>query len=557
MLQRLLSRFFSQCHYRSTRVLKMMHGYRILKKAGRLSFLAKVNHTLTITPLGLTPELFSPILFGESLESGELALRQYLLVRIGGLDLNAALLIALATPENGVTFPLPLPWRRIIESHGIKVNHWKSAVLWAGYIGALFVYGCVRIIRTCWNSVHQNDSTPDENYVYFAGLAPENLPKNPEATLPNYDVISWYLQWSHRNKDVPCIRHSAPVEQTFQKSGIWIRVQPEPLPTLSGKAMLRYFAWSIKAMTVALLDMCRGRWWHAFLLNQAELAAQARFAREAKLAREYFFHNSGVRYRPLWTYELEKRGIRTWLYFYSVSDEPLKTKTEDFYEPYAYMAINWPRYIVWDSQQKKVIERVAQVHPEIIEAGEVWFSDNGQSVPLNDRPMIGLFDVTPRRASRYVIAGAVVEYNVPDVINRFIDDVLSCSIEHGYKVAWKQKRNIGKGVHPLHRNYIKAIANHKELIMIDPDMAAAKLIEACHIVISLPFTTTAVIARNHGKPSAFYDPTGLIQTDDPAARGIPVLKGKDELRAWICKHSQETTNKNMMPPVLIRFSAEE
>ncbi len=72
-----------------------------------------------------------------------------------------------------------------------------------------------------------------------------------------------------------------------------------------------------------------------------------------------------------------------------------------------------------------------------------------------------------------------------------------------------------------------------KMINVDPDTSAYKLIEKCSAVISMPFTSTALIARELGKPSCFYDPTGLIQRDDRASHGIPIMIGRDELQAWL------------------------
>ena len=46
----------------------------------------------------------------------------------------------------------------------------------------------------------------------------------------------------------------------------------------------------------------------------------------------------------------------------------------------------------------------------------------------------------------------------------------------------------------------------------------------------MPFTSTALVARNLGKPSYYYDPSGIIQNDDRAAHGIPVISGVDGLQ---------------------------
>ena len=49
----------------------------------------------------------------------------------------------------------------------------------------------------------------------------------------------------------------------------------------------------------------------------------------------------------------------------------------------------------------------------------------------------------------------------------------------------------------------------------------------------MPFTSTAIIAKSLGKKSIYYDPTGMIQKDDRAAHGIPVVTGIEDLENWV------------------------
>ena len=49
----------------------------------------------------------------------------------------------------------------------------------------------------------------------------------------------------------------------------------------------------------------------------------------------------------------------------------------------------------------------------------------------------------------------------------------------------------------------------------------------------MPFTSTALIARELGRPSCYYDPTGLVQKDDRAAHGIEIVSGREELARWL------------------------
>ena len=46
----------------------------------------------------------------------------------------------------------------------------------------------------------------------------------------------------------------------------------------------------------------------------------------------------------------------------------------------------------------------------------------------------------------------------------------------------------------------------------------------------MPFTSTAIIGKELGKPSIYYDASGDVHKNE--SHGIPVLKNKDELKNW-------------------------
>lgn len=97
----------------------------------------------------------------------------------------------------------------------------------------------------------------------------------------------------------------------------------------------------------------------------------------------------------------------------------------------------------------------------------------------------------------------------------------------------KRKRHIGNLLNRKYRNLVEKLAESDNFISIDPDVAALRLIKEAEIVISMPFTATALIARAEGKLSVFYDPSGMVQKDDRAAHGIQVISGRTELEDWV------------------------
>jgi len=523
-----------------------MRGYRVLKQSGKIDRIASLKEALTEQSLGLTVKHFSSYLMGvNGYLIGEIVVRQYLLLRIGGLNLNQALLFSLGKRSGKVIYPLPKEWRVTISQHGFKVANIRSSLLWQLYIFGAWLYGIFQIFKIFLSSLISLIHKPvkQKKYVYFSSLSSGNLPQGISGQ-KSYDIVSWYLQWKGKIKNIGAIHHSVSNVPTKLIGDFDLVFQQDILPSLSGlKVIFSYAFWGIIASFIALLDCFRGRWWHALILNQAALSKQVRCLQPEFLADEYLFHNSGWIYRPLWTYDLEKAGSVITFYFYSTNCESFKNR--DGYEPipYGWKAMNWSRYLVWDDYQADFIRRSIGDIADIVIVGPIWFSGRSAKIEQNQALKIAIFDVTPQRNSSYSILGQRNEFYTPPNANLFLKDIISLALKHNLNLLWKKKREIGRLAHPAHRNFLNHIINEKNLILINPEVSALSVIESSSAVISMPFTSVAIIAKNMGKPSIYFDPSKTVLKDDRAAHGIEVVYEISEIEEWLKKNY--IINKNL------------
>ena len=170
-----------------------MRAHLALKHSGDVDRIAKVKQALTDRRLNLANHSFSPTIMGQGAEAGEIVVRQYLLVRAGGLDLNRALLLALGKKDGRVIFYLPKEWRDILEQHGFKVAHFRSSVLWQLYVCAVWLYGVLQIVKIAFAGMRsrQNTNYKPKRHVFFIDLGPGNLPQENNGS-QSQDVVSWY-----------------------------------------------------------------------------------------------------------------------------------------------------------------------------------------------------------------------------------------------------------------------------------------------------------------------------------------------------------------------------
>jgi polysaccharide biosynthesis PFTS motif protein len=148
-------------------------------------------------------------------------------------------------------------------------------------------------------------------------------------------------------------------------------------------------------------------------------------------------------------------------------------------------------------------------------------------------PAIAIFDVSPVRDALYWPLGVNVEYYVPSVVNRFLEDVYDAANALGITVLYKRKRDHKRFHHPKYERQCASMRQRTRWHEVDASISAFRVIDMVDMVISLPFTSTALIGVAQGKPSIYYDPTGEMCTDDRAALGVPILTNKDDLRNWM------------------------
>ncbi|MBF0239533.1 MAG: polysaccharide biosynthesis PFTS motif protein [SAR324 cluster bacterium] len=508
----------------------------MLKQSNQLGKISALKEALTNTFIHQFPLQASKLVFGNGLKNAEIITRQYLLIQFGGLTLNEAILSAEGRPGSNIMHPLPPEWRKVLEHHDFKLAKIRVALLWNGYMVVFLAYGMLHIVKTIFQGIQEIIKPRYKNlgrYVYFEDLGPSNLPQ-PDNDGISYDIVSWYAQWTGRADNIETLCHSVPLVSPGTSGGLPVIAVPYAIPPINTfNSLMRYVEWGIVASIFSITDLLRGRWWHACFLREASKAAVIRLHQSHQLARHYLFHNSGWIYRPLWTYEAEKQGSSIIFYFYSTNTEAFKRSDGYPPLPYGWQAMNWPYYLVWDEYQADFVRRAVGPNTNLSVVGSIPIQTSVKTIQKMPPRAIAVFDVQPFRNSFYQRLGIAQEYYTPRTANQFLMDIHIALKEYYGVMVLKRKRDIGGMLHPKYKALIGQLNSSEDFIAIDPALNATRVIEACAAVISMPFTSTALLGRELGKPSIYYDPHGTVQKDDRAAHGIKILHGFDELIAWI------------------------
>jgi len=520
-----------------SRVRRMMRGYRVLKATGRLDLFTEIGETLTNRPFRRTAATDARLIFGAATPQAAEVIRQYALVRVTRLTLNKSLLLALGRTGGRVVHPLPTEWRTVLEEFGFTIDHRRSSLAWGGYVFLLWGFGVLSIARRMYThltaGLRAGGGHEPTRYAYFDRLTADNLPQSaPDGR--SFDILSWYAQWPGRAGALDGLCHNVSGQPATDAHGLRVRAMASPLPPLTAVSrQLRFAWWGLTATALAAVDMLRGRWWHALMLAEGSIAAAARLVEPRRLAQDYLFHVVGYLYRPLWTYEVEQQGARVILYNYSTNLETFKRADRYPTQAHSWHAITWPTYLVWDEGQADFFRRAVGPGADIRVVGPIWFSTSASPMPPLPARSVGVFDVQPHRASRYQVVGMADDYYTPRVANQFLLDAQAALQASGCTPVLKRKRHIGRLVHPHYAHLLRRLVESGHLLTVESEVPAARVIEQCDAVISMPFTATALLGRALGKPSIYYDPHGDVQQDDRAAHGIPIVTGRAALTRWI------------------------
>ena len=490
-------------------------GYKKLKKENKLTTLKELRDVLSKTELNNVNSLSG---FDLNLE---LPIRQYLTEKILYLSFHESILYSFGK-NKAVRHPLPREWQDTLISAGIPVDILASTYLWYLYCFLYWGRGCAYGLISILLLLKKRPKLGE--YVYFSSIDENCISSNRNS----HNIVNWYFQWSNKRKGLKSVCHSVRARHNFSLDTLEV-IKTDGLPKLENLQLLKYVFFTM------YLSLC-GLFWlfvkpaYAFFLIELLKFKRAELANTKDFAKDYLFPNTAPYYRPIWTHLAVSNGSRVLLYFYSTGIEDFKHIDKAQQENPWHLS-DWPHYLVWDEFQASFIKQINDRNPIIEIVGPIWFSSSETSleVPLES---ISVFDVTPFRPSLYIKLGMNHEYYTVPIANKFLSDVQCALNDNGLTMLHKKKR-----VHNLaHKRYIRKIAelgNQANYLEINPSLDALKLIKKTKACISVPFTSTALIAKNEGKPSVYYDATGTIFKDDKAAHGIPVLSTIDELRSWV------------------------
>jgi|GEM_PF-5913655 len=441
--------------------------------------------------------------------------------------------------EKHLVLALPSSWLKVFAEKGCRISRVRSGFYFVRFLIYKYLQGVksgLFMLRALLSSQLPRVNKP---YGVLMRMAPDQCPKVRDSSYRR-NFITWYQGWKDRDPRVEEIwAHCYKFKGETNQQGITVVQGEHPFPLLSSLS-LRLLV-SIKVIWVVVfsgLAMLLGRWHYAIILQDIVHAVYGLHIPENHWGREYIFHCSSPFVRPLWSYLAEAAGARISMLHYSVNSwavfpdkapQPVVGGGEGL--------SSWPCYISMSEDHKRGLQKLRRQPIPVIVDPFVAFSDSGESLDSVDlSKFVALFDVAGWRPLFMAKLGTNNPCVGSDATCKFLSLAIKAIKDRGLKVVYKAKRELHNDKMYLSKSYInlvRSFRNDPDITVLSSAITAQRVIERCLAVVSMPYTSTAVIGKAAGKPSVFFDAVGTVSSVAPLVHGVQVVSGEAELTHWL------------------------
>jgi polysaccharide biosynthesis PFTS motif protein len=517
-------------YFKKKIIRNTIRGYRNLKKTSNLGFVASINQDLTCKKLNIKVGDLPSFMVGRNGNYLEISIRQFLLSRLAGKNLNIFILNSLVTKKE-IIYPLPSEWISVLRDHGLKVNFPKSSILYTFFVLTHFCLGILYAFREIFTYKSSTVRARNSNSIHFSGLSLNNIPTSHDKN--SRTVIDWYLNWADRTLDISQVTHTVKGKSDISMGAISVRNIGIDIPSIRWICRFNFLLWNIFAINIAFFYFVKGNWASALFFREILKSKKIDYVIPEEFAKEYFFSCSDFIYRPYWTYKLLSLGVKSSLYYYSVSLLFSSNQHIPYYE-LGLQSMTWDRLITFSKYHQFFLKRALQNNSEIKLSTPIYFSDTSARLLPPMKKFVAVFDSTPFRMSYRASLAPQDSFRTAPIGKDFLEQIYSALREKHYVLAWKRKRNYSKDVH--HKGFIKfseEFIKRPGVVDINSDIAAQRLIDKAYAVICLPYSSVGILAKISNKPCIFFSPTKGLHNKDPASSGIKVIDNIDDLNHWI------------------------
>ena len=504
----------------------VVRGHKKLKKQKKEKFIKQIKDDLSnakVLPTNDKSSIF------------EIQIKQFLISRLLGISFEKAILSHIGS-KKPFLYPLPKMWRLKLKNYDISVSFF-SGIYFTLFCFAWFIFGLLSSFLLFYESAKNSlisSKNIHQSFSFFSNLYDINFANHKKKSLINTFIDAGHLE----SAETILIDNSNVAEFDYQSHNIrYLR-----FPFLDHKSFFDHIEIAFKFLALIFYSVSLsliGKMYHLLMFKflVEDLFAEKSFKKNCP--NYLFFHNTDYCYKPLWVYSAERFGACSVLYYYSSN-----IISFDEYDHVGISSMNWNKILVWSIDHKKYLERAMQfkasleIHPPL----KFFYHESDQdpkSYFHNNKKNVLIFDVQPQRSLALSKLGFQNNYYSYQNSKKFINDIILLTNQNNFNLIIKRKRNTVLA----DKRYLNLIKNKSfayDLIEADPLHSPEDLIPYADLVISMPYTSTALIARHLKKTSVFYDATGTLI--DSLYNDVEIISSQSSLGAWMIKAVNNVEN---------------
>jgi hypothetical protein len=478
---------------------------------------------------GLIPASFSMHL--------DIFLRQYLTDASLFADILPGVLRMAAHDGETAAFAMPSIWRDYLKDRNINVDDNASRYAFRKLQWRSFFKGIRRFARLAVGGLAYPASISNNSVVFIDLPAKVVAAHCQDEGVIRQSLITWFMAKGFISSDRVDIRFTS----AHQPAGI-VSDDVAAVPCPHGRLpnIVRWFEFLARGSAIVFCAAIRGllgAWWAPVVAADAIELAYVQCLGPKNIACAYIFNNSSWFFRPLWTYFANAAGSRLIMLFYSANISPFRYRSGRKCPTFiGYNIMNWPEYAVWNEQQAQFVRSVSGQFIRMINVcGPVPFIDSGEKIQDLPANSIAVFSVAAQRSSSLARRGVLPEYYSSDSIVQFLEQSYQAISRINGTMVLKTKRQSLSGDDRAYLDYVETLAKRSNVICIDSDVAAARLIERTNASISIPFTSTALVAESFGKPACYYDAARLLDVSYKGHEGVEFFSDALSVESWLSR----------------------
>lgn len=464
------------------------------------------------------------ILYKDINISIELIIRQIVLSKLANVSLISRLVYFNYYFFNSITLCLPSSYLKNFKEK-IKLNYFLSAVIFSIYTFFQIFKSLAVIVRLIIFFPKKLNS----NSVLFIGF--------PDRAVNYKDTNINFTKWYFKNLKEKDTLIYATSNSSGSKNSEVIKIKPRDVfVKLSLYNYLIFLSWSFLALFSSIFSFIIFKWWHLFLLPETIKCKYFSLINKKNIPNKFFFTLGNLIYRPMWTYQLDVKQKENILINYGPSISGINFDNK---------ILHYPGFKTqtWSNRYEYSIEYVNYLNQILINPfkyklfKDIDWLDSDLKLNLSTKKrIITVFDSTPFNRIEQIQRLYFNDLGNEDFCINFLQDIIEICIELDFYLLIKVKKIEDLSISKKYTKFLKNLKNHDYLNVID-NISPKYLFRLSNTIISFPFTSIGVLAKNNNKNVCFYKPYKIELQDQQQSLGIPIKYNKDQLKDWLISNT--------------------